>query len=402
MPLVSPPKPIYLDYNSTTPCAKEVVNAMLPFFSEQFGNAANSHAHGRSAALAVEIARAQIAETIACDPSDILFTSGATESNNLAILGVVKRAQTRRKLVVSAVEHKSVLEPYRSLISQGFVVVEIPVTRSGLVDIGRSEEIIDDDTLLVSVQAANNETGVIQPVHEMVALAHRHGALVHCDAAQALGKVAFSVREYDADVVSLTSHKAYGPKGIGALVVRGARARAAMSPVLHGGGQEAGLRPGTLNVSGAVGFGRACKLCYDNCQNDSLRVAALRDTLEMTIKEAIPWSYVNGAVAKRLPGTTSFTIPGIPADMLMANLPMLCLSNGSACNSGAPEPSHVLLSMALSRADAESTIRISLGRYTSKMEIQTACRDIIAAALDLKEKLGLLTAALEPARGAIP
>jgi cysteine desulfurase len=399
---MSPSKPVYLDYNSTTPCAKEVVDAMLPFFSEQFGNAANSHAHGRSAACAVEIARAQIAETIGCDLSDILFTSGATESNNLAILGVVKKAQTRRKLVVSAVEHKSVLEPCRSLISQGFVVVEIPVTRSGLLDIGRAEEIVDEDTLLVSVQAANNETGVIQPVHEMVALAHRHGALVHCDAAQVLGKIVFSARECDADVVSLSAHKAYGPKGIGVLVARGTRARAAMSPLFHGGGQEAGLRSGTLNVSGAVGFGRACKLCYDNSQNDSLRVAALRDTLEMTIKGAIPWSYVNGAMAERLPGTTSLTIPGIPADMLMANLPMLCLSNGSACNSGAPEPSHVLLSMGLSRADAESTIRISLGRYTSEIEVQVACRDIVAIALDLKGKLGFLAAAIEPAGGASP
>lgn len=387
MPLVSPSKPVYLDYNSTTPCAKEVVDAMMPFFSEQFGNAASSHAHGRSAARAVEIARAQIAETIGCDPSDILFTSGATESNNLAILGVVKRAPTRRKLVVPAVEHKSVLEPCRSVISQGLSLVEIPVTRSGLVDIGRAEEIVDDDTLLVSVQAANNETGVIQPIHKMVALAHRHGALVHCDAAQLLGKVPFSVRDFDADLISLSAHKAYGPKGIGALIVRGAKVRTAMAPLLYGGGQETSLRPGTLNVPGVVGFARACTLCRDNCQDDGRRMVSLRNALEQTIKDMIPGSRVNGVMAERLPSTSSLTITGIPADMLMANVPMLCLSNGSACNSGAPEPSHVLLSMGLSRDDAESTIRISLGRHTTEHDIEMACSELVKTVRRIRDMI---------------
>lgn len=358
---------------------------MLPFFSDQFGNAASTHLMGRAASRAVEMARTQIAEVLDCDPAEIIFTSGATESNNLAILGVAEAGLLRKSIATSTVEHKSVLAPCRHLASRGFTIKEISVTQSGVVDRSLARALIDDDTSLVTIQAANNETGVIQPMRELADLAHERGALVHCDAAQMLGKGRLGLRSIGADLLSLSAHKAYGPKGIGLLVIRGANARAAMAPVLYGGGQETGIRPGTLNVAGVVGFARACVLCRESCAADQRRMVRLRDDMERRLKDAISCCTINGATADRLPNTTSLTVPGIPADMLMANVPMLCLSNGSACNSGAPEPSHVLLAMGLSRDNAECTVRISLGRYTTDEDIKTACSGLASGTFRVRD-----------------
>ena len=365
-------KPIYLDYNATTPCAAEVIEAMLPFFSGDFGNPASPHAMGRVAAEAVEAARVRVAALVECAPDEIIFTSGATESNNIVLLGIVSQPRTRRKIAISAVEHKSVLEPCARLAQRGFAVITLPVDGHGIVDLDEASRLIDDDTLLVSVQGANNETGTVQPVTEIARIAHTHGALMHSDCAQMLGKVPVSVFDLGVDYASFSGHKVYGPKGIGFLFFGGGRCRSQLDSICFGGGQETGLRPGTLNVPGIVGFGEACRLARERLPKDMHGIDALRHRFELAITQALPSAHINGSEVDRLPGTTSLTLPGLPASMLIANVPHLCIGEGSACSSGAPEPSHVLLAMGLSREDAESTVRFSLGRGNSVVDVDEA------------------------------
>jgi cysteine desulfurase len=367
---------IYLDNNATTPCADEVIEAMIPFMREEYGNAGSAHVLGRRSAAAVAEAREQVAGLMGCADSDIVFTSGATESCNMVLLGLDRLRGKQRHIAVSTIEHKAVLEPCRWLEENGVPVTYIPVTHDGIVCLDKLRETLCSATTIVAVQAANNETGAIQPTETVTDMAHASGALVLCDAAQALGKMPFNVRELGIDYAAASAHKAYGPKGVGALYIRDAAVRRRLQPIYYGGGQEGGLRPGTLNVPAIVGFGEACRLAAASQQKDIKAVSILRDLLESELLSQIDGAKVNGANVQRLPGTTSITVPGIVADALLANVPGVCFSNGSACTSGAAGPSHVLTAMGLTRTDAGCTIRLSVGRQNTLDEVQHAARAI--------------------------
>jgi cysteine desulfurase len=384
---MSSARQVYLDYNSTTPCAPEVVSEMMPFFAHEYGNAASPHRAGRLASVAIARAREEVASAIGTESACIVFTSGATEANNLALFGMARGTSSRRKVVVSAIEHKSVLVPATMLVEEGCEVTVLPVDGNGVLALDEAERVIDDTTLVVVVQAANNETGVIQPVGVIASLAHAKGAFCHCDAAQAIGKMPVMVEQLDVDTASFSAHKVYGPKGVGALFVSSRPGRPALRPMLWGGGQEERLRAGTLNVPGIVGFGCACRLAGILLEEDVKRILRLRAMCEDELLRRLPGVWINARSVPRLPGTMSLTIPGIPADMLTANLPTVCIGDGAACNSGAPEPSHVLLAMNLSRSDAECTVRISLGRYTTESEVQAAVEEVTVVVRDLLTRI---------------
>jgi cysteine desulfurase len=371
---------IYLDYNATTPCDPQVIEAMLPYFGEIYGNPANGyHILGRVAHQAVEEAREQVAELVNARAEEIVFTAGATESNNLAILGLARASKGtgRGRIVTAAVEHKAVLAPCEELAKEGFEIVVLPAEADGWVSLAAAQEAINDRTLLVSVQAANNEIGTIQPVAEIAQLAHKHGAIMHTDAAQAVGKIPIDVQALGVDMLSMSAHKFYGPKGIGALFMRsGVRY---LTPLAFGGGQERGLRPGTSNVPAVVGFGAASRLCQRLLPMEGQRIVELRDRLESRLISGIPGLTINGRHGLRLPNTSSLTFPGIEADALIFNLPELMLGTGSACTSGAVEPSHVLQAIGLDRAAASATVRASLGRFTTEPEVDNASELIIRA-----------------------
>ncbi len=371
---------VYLDNHATTPCDPAAVRAMLPYFGEVYGNPSSAlHALGNAAAEAVEEARQQVAALIGAVRGEVLFTAGATESNNLALFGLARGAGKGRRIVTTAVEHKAVLAPCQELGKQGFDVVVLPVDEDGAVDLAAAEEAITEDTLLVSVQAANNEIGTIQPVTQVGRLAHDEGALVHCDAAQAVGRIPVDVDDWDVDLLSISAHKLYGPKGVGALYVRGGPYALPISPLLVGGGQEKGLRAGTLNVPAIVGLGEAGRLCEQRLPEESVRIGALRDRLEEAVLDAIPDVRRNGALENRLQGNSSLTFPGVDAEALVVNASELAISTGSACTSGAPEPSHVLLATGLSRDEAHSTIRIGVGRFNTEEEMDRAAESIAGA-----------------------
>ena len=356
---------IYLDYLASTPCDPEVAALMQRLAVEEFANPSSSHAAGQRAAKRVERSREQVAEAIDALPEEIVFTSGATESNNLAILGVAAAAEERndprRKLLTLGIEHPSVLAPMAELGRRGWEVEFVPVRRDGRVVLDALKEALDG-ALLLSIQAANNEIGTIQPLQEASRMAAERGVLVHSDAAQILGKAPFSVETLDLDFASLSAHKCYGPKGVGALWVRGGPARAPIRPITFGGGHEGGLRPGTLNVPAIAGFRLATELAAERLHADAERIGNLRDRLERLVAEQVPDVCVNGAIDHRLPGATSLTFPGTDADAIVANLPEFDLSTASACRAGTLEPSHVLRAVGLSREDALATLRVGLGR----------------------------------------
>jgi len=376
-------EPIYLDYHATTPCDPAVTEAMLPYFGTAFGNpSSTTHYFGRQAAKAVETARQQVADLIGALPGEIVFTSGATEGNNLATKGLAEGVVSktgRRKIVTTALEHKAILDPCKRLAKQGFEVVYLPVQATGRVDLEAAKSLIDEATLLVTVHAANNEIGTLQPLAELAELAHENGALLHTDAAQAVGKVSVDVAAWDIDLLSLSGHKYYGPKGIGALFVRGGARALPLRPLSLGGGQEQELRPGTLNVPGIVGLGAASKLARDLLEGEAARVGALRDTLEKQLTRKIPSLRINGDKANRLPNNSSLTFPGVDAEALIVGCPELALSTGSACTSGAIEPSHVLQAIGVSRADGFSTVRVGLGRFTTEDNILAAVQMLASA-----------------------
>lgn len=373
---------IYLDYHATTPCDPRVVEAMLPYFTEQFANPSSAtHRAGKTAAKAVEQARRQVAGLIGAESKEIIFTSGATESNNLSILGLGRHPNNkRRKIVTTAIEHKAVLSPGKYLERLGFELVILPVDAVGRVDQAAVHEAIDENTVLVSIQAANNEIGTIQDIPFFAHLAHEYGAYFHTDAAQAVGKIPVDVGKWDVDLLSISAHKLYGPKGVGALFVRGGPYALPLEPLVYGGGQESDLRPGTMNVPGIVGLGAACALCQAEMADEAPRTAALRDRLEGLLLAQVPGMHRNGDMAHRLPGNSSLTFPGVDAEALLANVPELSLSAGSACTSGAPAPSHVLIAIGLNRQAASQTIRIGLGRFTMLGEISSA-GELIAGAI---------------------
>ncbi len=382
-----PNDPIYLDYNATTPCDPRVVDKMLPYFSQWYGNPATGlHIQGRKAAKAVDHARDQISALLNVRPGELVFTAGATESNNLAILGLARMARDgkRKQIVTSAIEHKAVLLPCKKLEKEGFTVTVLPVDSTGRVSVEAANAAITEQTLLVSLQIANNEIGTLQPIKAITELAHERGVFVHSDAAQAVGKIATDVAALDVDMLSLSAHKLYGPKGSGALYIRGGSHAIPLEPLLYGGGQESNIRSGTSNVSAIVGFGEACQLAAESVPTEVTRLTTLRDQFEAALLQSVPNLKINGYRAPRLPNTSSLVFPNIDADALLLNLPDVMMGTGSACNSGAIEPSHVLLALGLTREEATSTIRASLGRFTTT-------DNITMAVVQIKQSLECLT-----------
>jgi cysteine desulfurase len=378
--------PIYLDYQATTPVDPRVLDAMLPYFSSQFGNpASRSHGFGWAAEAAVDRARERIATLIGASPDAIVFTSGATESNNLAIKGVAEYyASKGRRIVTAATEHSSVLDVCIYLDRQGFEIVYLPVDSAGLVDPGMVESSLNDETILVSIMKANNEIGTIQPVREIAGLCRSRGILFHTDATQAIGGMSVADSQWGADLVSFSGHKIYGPKGIGGLYVRPGSPRVHLATQIHGGGHERNLRSGTLNVPGIVGFGAAADILMSEGDADIDRRKRLTHTLLCGLREGIPGMAVNGSESARLPGNLNLRIEGVTADALMKTLPELAFSTGSACSSGTPGPSHVLKAIGLTKAQAAESFRLSIGRNTTEEEIAYVCTAVAAAVRKLR------------------
>lgn len=380
---------IYMDYQASTPADPRVVEAMAPFWSTICGNPhAANHAFGWAADAAVEAARAQVAALIGADSDEIVFTSGATEANNLAVLGVARGAAAgRRRIVVSAIEHKCVLAAARAAAEEGFEVTMVPVGADGIVDPQAVAAVVDSRVALVSVMAVNNEIGTVQPLRDIAALCQASGAVFHSDAAQALSVLPMDVGQAGVDLLSLSAHKAYGPKGIGALYVRRS-APIRPRPILHGGGQEGGLRSGTLPTPLCVGFGEACRILGDERECEARKIEGLRNRLLTKLLEIAPGIKVNGALTLRHPGNLNVQFPKIDAELLLQRLqPVVAASTGSACTSGQPEPSHVLRAIGLRAQDAQASVRFSIGRFTTAEEIDTAT-EVLARAL---EQIGLLT-----------
>ena len=378
---------IYLDCNASTPCDPRVVEAMTPFFGGVFANpSSRNHGPGRDAFTALETARATVARCLgARSATEVVFTSGASEGNNLALIGAANALGDRRRhLVTQATEHPSVLEPLRWLERSGWELTVVGVDSEGRIRLDELEQAFRDDTALLSLMLANNETGTIQPVRGAAELAHRHGALLHCDAAQGAGKIEVDVNDLGADLLTVSGHKVYGPKGIGALYIRRRTPPLKLAPVIHGGGHEHGLRSGTPNVPGAVGLARALEIARDGLADEAARTAALRDRLEHRIREGVDNSIVNGSIAHRLPGTSNLSFDGIEGDALLASLPDLAVSTGSACASNHPGASPVLRAMGVSKALASASIRISLGRSTTEDEVGLAGQRIIDEVVRLR------------------
>jgi cysteine desulfurase len=375
--MMRPNRPVYLDNQATTPCDPRVVAVMLPFFTERFGNPHSAeHAMGQDAESAVDGARAQIAALIGAEPREVIFTSGATEANNIAIKGAARHAASqgseRRRVITVATEHPCVLESVGDLAVEGFEPVVLPVRPDGLLDPAvLAAALAEAPTLLVSVMSANNETGVLQDIPSLAAAAHAAGALFHTDAAQALGKIPFDVASID--LASFSSHKIYGPKGVGALYVR-RRPRVRLMPLFSGGGQERGLRSGTLAPALLAGFGEACRLAGLEMADEAARLRALRARLLDGLSRALPGLRINGSMTHRLPGNLNITLPHASALAVMAANPDLCVSSGSACSSAEVAPSTVLAAMGLDPGTASRSLRLGLGRFTSAADVDFAIR----------------------------
>jgi len=376
--------PIYLDYHATTPVDPRVLDAMLPYFTERFGNAASrSHAFGWDANAAVERAREQAAFLIGASGNEIVFTSGATESNNLAIKGVVHAHTGPRHVITTAIEHKSVLDTCKSLSAAGCRVTCLPVDSDGRVDPEAVRRAIADDTVLVSVMGANNEVGSIQPLAEIGVITAERGVLLHTDAAQAAGKIPVDVKALGVDLLSFTAHKMYGPKGVGALYIR-RRARIALAPILEGGGQERGVRSGTLNVPGIVGLGRAAEINAEELPTESVRLARLRDRLYDALRRNLPGVGLNGSLDRRLPHNLSLHFTGVPGESILLAIDDIALSSGSACASGTIEPSYVLKACGIADDLALSSIRFGLGRFTTDEDVDYAAEKMGAVIRQLR------------------
>jgi cysteine desulfurase len=375
--------PVYLDHHATTPLDPRVLDAMLPYFTERFGNPHSAqHAYGWAAEHAVDAARAQVAGLIGALPEEIVFTSGATEANNLAIRGAL-RAGARRHVVTCVIEHPCVLETCRALRRDGFEVTELPVRPDGLIDPDVFRGALRSDTALVSIMTASHEIGVLQPLAKIALLCRERGVLLHTDAAQAAGQIPLDVGALGVDLLSLSAHKLYGPKGIGALYVRrGVR----LLPLFAGGGQERGLRPGTLPTPLCVGFGTACALAQAELGAEAARVRALRDHLYDGLRRAISDIRLNGAAAPRLPNNLNLCLPGIDAEDLLTEVPELALATGAACASATQQPSPVLRALGLSDEDIQGSIRIGLGRTTTAGEVEFALDRLGAAIRRLRSE----------------
>jgi cysteine desulfurase len=376
--------PIYLDNHATTPLDPRVLNAMLPFLSGKFGNAAShSHSFGWEANAAVVAARQQIAALIHASPNEIVFTSGATESDNLALKGVAEVLRDRgNHIITTATEHKAILYSCKHVEKLGYRITRLPVSRDGLIDLAQLADAFTKQTILVSIMAANNETGVIQPLEEIGRLCREHGVLFHSDAVQALGRMPLDVERLNLDLASLTAHKCYGPKGCGALYVRkGVR----ITPLIDGGGHEQGMRSGTLNVPGIVGFGKACEIAMKDMPEESCRIAGLRNRLRDRLTAELTDVSINGSMEHRLPGNLNICFHNVDAETLMAAVRDVAVSSGSACNSEKVDPSHVLTALGLRDEDAGSSIRFGIGRFNSQAEIDYVAALVIEAVKKLRE-----------------
>lgn len=377
---------IYLDYQATTPTDPRVVDAMIPFFTEKFGNPhSRNHAYGWEAEEAVDQARTQVASLINADPREIVFTSGATESNNLAIKGVAQFYGDRKTHIITCVtEHKCVLEACRALEQKGFKVTYLPVKKDGRIDCDELAAAITDETLLVSIMAVNNEIGVIQPVGEIGALCRARGVFFHTDAAQAVGKVPIDVNAMNIDLLSVSGHKIYGPKGIGALFVR-RKPRVRLVASIHGGGQERGMRSGTLSPALCVGLGTACALAQAEMLTEVQRLKGFQTRLLTTLLSELPSIEVNGSLLHRIPGNVNISFAGVEGEGLMMGIKNLCVSSGSACTSESLEPSYVLRALGVTEDMAHTSLRIGFGRFTTEAEINAAAGQIIAAVRKLRD-----------------
>ena len=378
--------PLYFDNNATTPMDPRVLEAMLPYFTEKFGNSASrNHAFGWAAEEGVDYAREQVAQLIGANEKEIIFTSGATEGDNLGIKGVFEMYQDKGNHIITCVtEHKAVLDTCKHLEKLGAQVTYLPVKEDGLVDLALLEAAMTPQTILVCIMYGNNEIGVIQPVKEIAAIAHKHGALFMTDATQAVGKIPVNVDADGIDLMAFTAHKMYGPKGVGALYVRRKNPRVKVTAQLDGGGHERGMRSGTLNVAGIVGFGKACEICRLEMDKDAKRLSALRDKLQSALT-VLEESYVNGNVANRLPHTANISFKYVEGEGLMMAMKDLAVSSGSACTSASLEPSYVLKSLGLSDDLAHSSIRFGLGRFTTEDEVDFAIEQTKHAVNHLRE-----------------
>ena len=381
-------RPVYLDHQATTPLDPRVLEAMLPWMTEEFGNAASlQHAFGWTAESAVTAAREEVAEALGAEPREIVFTSGATEANNLAILGFARASRRRGgHVVTSAVEHRAVLDPCRALEAEGFEVTVLPPDREGRVSPESVEAALTDRTVLVSVMAANNEVGTLNPIDRIASLCAERGLAFHTDAAQAFGKVPLEVGGGVA-LASLSAHKLYGPKGIGALYVR-SRPRVPLAPILHGGGHERGLRSGTLNVPGIVGFAAAVRIARREREAEAERLGRLRDRLEAAIRSSLDGVVSNGPASgpDRLPGNASLSFAGVDGARLVAALRGVAVSSGSACTTASGEPSHVLRALGVPEPLAKATLRFGVGRFTTEGQVDEAAVEVVAAVRRLRSE----------------
>lgn len=379
--------PIYLDNNATTPCDPRVVEAMIPYFTEHFGNAASrNHPFGWAAEEAVDYAREQVAKLIGADPKEIIFTSGATEGDNLAIKGVFDMYGSKGNHVITCTtEHKAVLDTCKHIEKSGGEVTYLPVDSDGLIDLNALEAAIKPTTILIAIMYANNETGVVMPVREISAIAKKHGVLFFTDATQAVGKIPVDVLKDGIDILTFTGHKMYGPKGIGALYVRRKNPRVKVTAQMDGGGHERGMRSGTLNVPGIVGFGKACELCMQEMDAEARRLSVLRDKLETSLLQ-LEEAYVNGSKQHRLPHVANISFKYVEGEGLMMGFNKnIALSSGSACTSASLEPSYVLKALGLGDDLAHSSLRFGLGRFTTEEQIDYTIKHVSETVTKLRE-----------------
>lgn len=378
--------PIYMDCHATTPVDPRVLEAMLPCFTERFGNAASRHAYGWDAERAVDRAREQVASLIGASPKEIVFTSGATESNNLALKGATEfHREHGDHIVTQATEHRAVLDTCRALERRGYRVTCLPVDRHGRVSAEQVREALTDETLLVSIMAANNEIGTLQPIRDIGRVCKEKGVLFHTDATQGVGRVEIDVEEMGIDLLSLSAHKIYGPKGVGALYVRGRRSRARIAPQLDGGGHERGLRSGTLNVPGIVGLGEACEICGQEMSAEGERMRGMRDRLRDGVTGQLTGVYLNGHPEERLPGNLHLSFARVEGELLLMGLKEIALSSGSACTSATVEPSHVLRAIGVGDDLAHSSLRFGLGRFNTEEEVDYVIGRVVQEVTRLRE-----------------
>ena len=389
--------PIYMDYHATTPVDPRVVEAMLPYFTERFGNAASrNHPFGWAAEEAVDKARKQVADLIGANAKEIVFTSGATESDNLAIKGVAEMYHEKGNHIVTCVtEHKAVIDPCKRLEKEGYRVTYLPVRKDGLIDLEELRGAITDKTILVTIMTANNEIGVIQPIAQIGAIAKEKGVLFHTDGVQAVGKVPFNVNDLKVDMVSVSAHKMYGPKGVGALYVRRRNPRVLLAPIIDGGGHERGMRSGTLNVPGIVGFGRAAELCLQEMGSDGDRLRRLRDRLNERLHKNLDEIYINGSMEHRLPHNLNISFAYVEGESLLMGINDVAVSSGSACTSASLEPSYVLKALGAGDDLAHSSIRFGLGRWTTEEEVDYVVDKLTQVVSRLREMSPLYELAKE-------